>query len=66
MRELTVSELDFVAGGTGVCTPHNSGGTGNNFGGVRNTSGIQQDLINIYEGLIGATSHMIERVAKAL
>jgi len=63
MRELTVSELDFVSGGTGVCTPENSG---NDFGGITDTSSVGQDIINIYEGLVEATSHIIERVANAL
>jgi len=63
MRELTVSELDFVSGGIGVCTPENSG---NDFGGITDTSSVGQDIINIYEGLVEATSHIIERVANAL
>ena len=67
MRELTTSEMDFVAGGTGVCTAQDSGGSGsNNYGGVTDTSSIGRDLINIYEGLVEATSHVIERVANAL
>ena len=65
MRELTTSEMDFVAGGTGVCTAEDSASGGNNYGGVTNTSSLGQDLINIYEGLVEATSHVIERVANA-
>jgi hypothetical protein len=61
MRELTVAELDFVAGGTDACTNE-----GNNYGGVTDTSSIGQDLIEIYEGLVEAPSYVIERVANAL
>lgn len=64
MRELTVTEIDWVTGGTGVCTPDNSGG--NNIGGVTDSAGLAEDLINIYESLVATTSHIIERVANAL
>jgi len=60
MRELTKAELSFVSGGTGQCTPANS------YGGVSNTSSVGSDLINIYEGVVRAVSHVIERVANAL
>lgn len=64
MRELTRTELAFVAGGNNQqCTPSDSG---NNYGGVKEPSSVGQDLIEIYEGLVTATSHVIERVAKAL
>ncbi len=63
MRELTTAELGFVAGGTGECTPEDSG---NNLGGVSDSEGLGQDLVNIYEGLVEVTSHIIERVAEAL
>jgi hypothetical protein len=62
MRELTTSEVSCVSGGTGVCTPASSG---NDLGGVRNSGMIGNDLINIYEGLVAATSHVIERVANS-
>ena len=65
MRELTLNEIHCVAGGVGVCTPENSG-SGNNYGGVTDTTGLGDDLINIYEGLVQAASHIIERVANAL
>ncbi len=61
MRELKSSELIFVSGAGAGC----SGGSGNNIGGVTNSGGLGQDLINIYEGVVQATSYMIERVAKA-
>lgn len=66
MRELTAAEIGFVSGGTGdtgVCTPENSG---NNYAGVTDPGSIGGDLIEIYEGLVEATSHIIERVANAL
>ncbi len=61
MRELTSSELSFVSGAGDGC----SGGSGNNIGGVSNSGSLGQDLINIYEGVVQATSYMIERVARA-
>ena len=63
MRELTIEEMRWVAGGTGECTAEQ---TGNNYGGVTDTSVLGQELIDIYEGLVAATSHIIERVANAL
>lgn len=62
MRELTTTEIGFVAGGHDSCSSEDSG---NNYGGVTDTASIGQDLIQIYEGLVMATSHMIERVANA-
>jgi hypothetical protein len=63
MRELTVNELRFVSGGTGVCTSEDAG---NELAGIKDPENIGKDLINIYEGLVEATSHVIERVASAL
>ncbi len=62
MRELTTNEIAKVAGGVGVCRMPE----GNNIGGVSDSAGLGQDLINIYEGLVEATSHVIERVANAI
>ena len=62
MRELTAIELDFVSGGGDSC----SGDSGNSYGGVNDVSGIGKDIIDAYEGLIEATSYIIERVADAL
>lgn len=59
MRELTNNEIHVISGGTGVCTPENS------YGGVTNPSSVGRDLINVYEGLVMFTSHVIERVLKA-
>ncbi len=61
MRQLTASELDFVSGGGDSC----SGDGGNNYGGVTNTSQLGKDLIEAYEGLVEATSYIIERIANA-
>ena len=63
MRELTFEEICKVAGGTGECTSEQSG---NNYAGVTNTDTFGQELVEIYEGLVAATSHIIERVASAL
>ena len=63
MRELNPVEIGLVTGGTGVCTPQDAD---NDFNGIRDTHGLGDDLINIYEGLVAATSHIIERVADAL
>ncbi len=61
MRELKSSELSFVSGAGDGCT---SGG-GNDYGGVTNTKTVGDELINIYEGVVQAVSHVIERVAMA-
>ena len=67
MRLLTTEEMGIVVGGTGVCTPDNPGGQPtNNYGGIQDTSSIGPDIINAYEGLVEATSYIIERVANAL
>ena len=63
MRELTMSELGMDAGGTGVCTQEDSG---NDYGGITDTTSVGDELVDIYEGLVAATSHIIERVANAL
>jgi hypothetical protein len=65
MRELTATEMDFVSGAGEDC-PEDSGESGNNIGGVTDSGSLGQDLINIYEGLVQATSHVIERVANAI
>ena len=63
MRELELHELALVAGGgddVPVCTPDNS------YGGVSDTGSFGQDIVELYEGLVFAASHIIERVANAL
>ena len=59
MRELTAEELENVAGGVGECTPANS------YYGISETTSFGSDIVNIYEGLVFATSHVIERVLNA-
>lgn len=62
MRLLTVNELQMVSGGEGQCTPSDGG---NDIGGVTDPDSLGSDLIVIYEALVAATSHVIERVADA-
>lgn len=65
MRELTMSEIGFVSGAGDDCS--GSGDSqGNDIAGISDSANLGQDLINIYEGLVAATSHIIERVANAL
>jgi len=60
MRELTVNEVQIVSGAGDDCS------AGNDIGGITDSESIGRDLINIYEGLVEATSYVIERVAGAL
>jgi hypothetical protein len=60
MRSLSHEECRQVAGGHNVCTPADAM---NDYYGIQNTTTFGQDLVNIYEGLVFATSHIIERVA---
>ena len=62
MRELTLNEMSFVSGAGDDC----SSGGGNNINGLEDSASFGEDLINIYEGLVAATSHIIERVANSL
>jgi hypothetical protein len=62
MRELSVSEICLVSGGADEC----AAGGGNTYGGINEPSTLGKDIIEIYEGLVEATSHIIERVASAL
>lgn len=61
MRVLTMGEIGRVTGGGGSC----SSDGGNNIGGITEPSSLGQDLIDIYEGLVSATSYVIERVAES-
>ncbi len=63
MRELTTTEVGMVSGGTETCSAEDMG---NNYGGVTDPSALGADIINAYEGLVAATSYIIERVANAL
>ncbi len=64
MRALTATELRFVSGGTGVCIPE-SAIPSNSYGGISDPSSLAADLIGIYEGIVQATSYVIERVANS-
>ena len=65
MRELTLNEVSFVSGGA----DSDCGGTVTvGTSGVKiqsTTSGVYNDIIAVYEGLIGSASYMIERVANS-
>ena len=63
MRELTANEIGLVSGAGGDCSSDDGG---NNLGGITNPGTIGDELVEIYEGLVAATSHIIERVANAL
>jgi len=63
MRDLTMEEISRVSGGTGECTAQQSG---NNYGGINEPSTLGEELVQIYEGVVEAASHVIERVASAL
>ena len=63
MRELKVNEIGFVGGAADQCSSDQSG---NSYGGVTDTGSLGDDIIEIYEGLVQATSYIIERVANAL
>ncbi len=63
MRTLTSTELNTVAGGSDTCS---SGDAGNDYGGIVDTTSVGDELIEIYEGVVAATSYVIERVAEAL
>ncbi len=62
MRELTMNEMNAVSGAGSDCPA----GGGNDLAGISDSKGFGDDIINIYEGMVAATSHIIERVANAL
>ena len=64
MRELTMSEIGFVSGAGDDCSSGDSGA--NSYGSINDTSSMGDEIIELYEGLVAATSHIIERVANAL
>ncbi|MEL7186022.1 MAG: hypothetical protein AAFN50_06250 [Pseudomonadota bacterium] len=64
MRELTFNEMALVAGAGDEC-PAGDSDDGNEYAGISNTKSVGRELIEIYEGLVQATSHIIERVANA-
>ena len=61
MRELTMSEIGMVTGGGGTCTSDE----GNNLAGIGDSESFGDYLINIYDGLVAATSYIIEQVAES-
>ena len=63
MRELNAKELDLVSGGIYACTMNDAN---NAYAGIVNPNTVGNDLIGIYEGVVMAASHVIERVANAL
>lgn len=63
MRELHATEIGFVSGAGDECSGGNSG---NDYNGIQDTTTVGDDLVNIYEGVVQAVSHVIERVANAL
>ncbi len=65
MRELTLDEFALVAGAGDGCSGGGESTSGNEVAGVSNFEKIGDDLIAFYEGLVQATSHIIERVAEA-
>ncbi|HNP64825.1 MAG TPA: hypothetical protein PKH39_12890 [Woeseiaceae bacterium] len=60
MRELTMSEIGLVSGAGDECS-----GGGNEYGGVSEPESVGDDIVAIYEGLVSAASHIIERVANS-
>jgi hypothetical protein len=60
MRNLTKDEIQMVAGAGDEC----SSDGGNTYMGVSNLQKFGDDIISAYEGLVAATSYIIERVAK--
>lgn len=61
MRVLTMGEIGRVTGGGDTC----SDGT-NEVLGIGDSKSFGDYLIGIYDGLVAATSHVIEQVAEAL
>lgn len=66
MRELTSSEMALVTGAADDCPAGGDSGGGNEYGGISDTSSVGDEIIELYEGLVAAASHIIERVANAL
>ncbi len=66
MRELEHTEIRAVFGGSGECSSEGTGADGaNDYLGGASASKVGEVLIATYEGLVAATSHVIERVANA-
>jgi len=65
MRNLEIEELNLVSGGAGdtTCTPSDPV---NDYMGIQNTQTVGDELVDLYEGVVQAVSHVIERVADAI
>ena len=61
MRSLTAIEMSWVSGGAEVTAT--AGTKGASVTVKSDTGSFGKDLIAVYEGLVEATSHVIERVA---
>ena len=64
MRDLSMNEIRMVSGAGDECSSGAS--DGNSYGTINDTTTVGDEIINLYEGLVEATSHIIERVANAL
>jgi len=65
MRDLTAREIGWVAGGADSCS-EGGANDGNDYLGGASPGDVGDIVIAVYEGLVAATSHIIERVANAL
>jgi hypothetical protein len=66
MRKLSNIEILAVSGGSGECSDGSSGAdASNDYLGGASANDVGEVLIATYEGLVAATSHVIERVANA-
>lgn len=63
MRIPRSEEVCAVAGASGQCTAEDFE---NNYGGITDSGGGGDPISPIYEDLVAAASHIIERVADAL
>ncbi|GEM_PF-796523 len=63
MRSLTLNELSFVSGGAETTVTVSKGNTSVSVSVKGETKNFGQAMINLYEGAVSATSHVIERVA---
>ena len=61
---LTAGEVEQVAGGDGTCTTTLTISTGE-VGFTTTANSVGDALINTYDGVVDATSHVIETVAKS-
>ena len=63
MRELNMSEIDFVGGGEETTCPAPAGWPVTTVGPITDSDGdVGQWFINVYESLIALTVHVAERI----